>query len=384
MQHLSEELTDAVYHAALEPAAWNDVMRLMRASFPSSAQTFYFLDLGSRHVRPVCLTGVGARWVGSFDELYFAPDNPWIRLTRQLHRPGLVRTNERLDRFLGEDGALYRSAYYNEWMRPQGFRYTIGNTLRADGGVVANVTLFRSPDEATFSDGEVEAFEQLSRHMTRSLQIAVRLGTPESCAAGAAALAALPQPVGLVDAKRRLVYANEAMESLLRRRRGLAVRNGQLEAAEPGARERFAAYASGVTAGGEDAASCESSLALPCSEREAHLNVRLIPVSASAAGFLPPRPTYLLLATECGGRTALGCEDIRSLYGCTASEARLAHLVGQGHGLRQAAQAMGIGYETARGYLKIVFQKAGVHTQAQLVALLLGDLPASAHPKRPL
>jgi hypothetical protein len=72
---LQEELTDAVYRAALEPAAWPEVMRLMNARFPSSAQTFYFLDLEPRRVRPICLLGVAPRWVQTFDELYFGADN---------------------------------------------------------------------------------------------------------------------------------------------------------------------------------------------------------------------------------------------------------------------------------------------------------------------
>lgn len=38
---------------------------------------------------------------------------------------------------------LYRSAYFNEWMRPQRFKYTLGNTLLADDGIVANITLLR-------------------------------------------------------------------------------------------------------------------------------------------------------------------------------------------------------------------------------------------------
>jgi hypothetical protein len=42
---LPEDLTDTVYRAALEPAAWHDVMELMGSSFPSVAQTFYFLRL---------------------------------------------------------------------------------------------------------------------------------------------------------------------------------------------------------------------------------------------------------------------------------------------------------------------------------------------------
>ena len=111
VEPLQEELTDAVYRAALEPAAWTDVMRLMKRRFPSSAQTFYFLDLEPRRVRPVCLEGVGPRWVATFDELYFAPDNPWIRLSERLHRPGVVRTNELLERVIRDGEALYRTAY---------------------------------------------------------------------------------------------------------------------------------------------------------------------------------------------------------------------------------------------------------------------------------
>src|SRR5450755_1038530 len=138
---LQEELTDAVFRTTLEPDAWGDVMRLMELRFPSSAQTFYFLHRRQRQVRPVSLRGIEPRWRDSFNGFYFAPDNPWIRLTQRLHRPGIVRTNERLEQLLGEPGALYRSTYYNEWMRPQGFRYTIGNTLLADDDIVANITL---------------------------------------------------------------------------------------------------------------------------------------------------------------------------------------------------------------------------------------------------
>ena len=75
-QPLPEELTDAVYRAAMEPGAWGDVMRLIKDRFPSSAQTFYFLDLAPHRVRPVSLTGIEPRWLAAFDELYFAPDNP--------------------------------------------------------------------------------------------------------------------------------------------------------------------------------------------------------------------------------------------------------------------------------------------------------------------
>ena len=71
----------------------------------------------------------------------------------------------------------------------------------------------------------------------------------------------------------------------------------------------------------------------------------------------PVRSAALLLVTECPGRRVLACSEVRHLHGCTAAEARLAKLLAEGHGLREAAQSLGITYGTARAYLKIVFQK---------------------------
>ena len=368
---LHEALTDAVYAAALDPAAWQDAMRLMRESFPSVAQTFYFLDRDTRHVRPVCLVGVQPRWVESFDATYFAPDNPWIQFTRVLHQPGVVRTTERLEQFMQQRGVLYRSTYYNEWMRPQGFKHNIGNTLLAEDGVVANITLFRSPDMPTFSEAEVSEFEALSRHMTRSLRMSIQLERTEHCPASTAAFDGLPQAVALVDAKRRVLYANAAMEALLRGPGGLRLRQGELVATDADAQQRLASHIAGAARRGGGLHEGTEPVFLPGAQRGL-LSVRAIPVQGAMAQYLPAKQTLLLLVRECSGRQVLSRDAIARLYGCTPSEARLAQVLAQGQGLRQAARTLGITYGTARAYLKIVFHKIGVRSQSQLVGQLLG------------
>nr|WP_259372751.1 LuxR C-terminal-related transcriptional regulator [Schlegelella koreensis] len=62
---------------------------------------------------------------------------------------------------------------------------------------------------------------------------------------------------------------------------------------------------------------------------------------------------------------------MRSAFGCTRTEARLAQLLAEGCEVRGAAREMGITYETLRAYLKGVFGKTGVRAQAQLVDLVL-------------
>ncbi|MEP7300612.1 MAG: hypothetical protein ABI699_03725 [Caldimonas sp.] len=69
---------------------------------------------------------------------------------------------------------------------------------------------------STFDSAQVRAFERLSRHMTRSLQMAVRLERLEAEPAGSAAFDMLPQALAIVDAQQGLLRANASMESLLR------------------------------------------------------------------------------------------------------------------------------------------------------------------------
>jgi DNA-binding CsgD family transcriptional regulator len=382
VDRMPEELTAAVYGAALDPLAWNDVMQSMQRSFPSVAQTFYLLHMRPHRIQPVSLVGIEPTWVRNFDALYFAADNPWIRLTGQLHRPGVVRTNERLDRFLRQRGALYRSSYYNEWMRPQGFKYTIGNTLLAEDGIVANVTLMRAPDMKTFGAAEVRAFELLSRHMTRALQMSIRLGRTEASATSTAVLDALPRAVAIVGAQHQLLYANAAMEALLRRGDGLALRQGRLCATRAESQrllaERIAAALS-PTASSAAAPADAQPLRLHASSR-GPLGLTVIPLVGRVGQTLIARPTVLLMASDETTPPRQSVAAICQRHHLTATEGRLAELLARGRGLRDAAQAMGITYGTARGYLKTVFEKTGVHTQAQLVARLLAqDGSAAAH-----
>jgi len=77
--------------------------------------------------------------------------------------------------------------------------------------------------------------------------------------------------------------------------------------------------------------------------------------------------------------------DVQSAFGLTPSESRLAVRLASGLSLREAAQALGISYQTVRTKLKFVFQKTGVRRQAELILLLTrqaGDGAARGRPHR--
>ena len=369
---LEESLTDTVYRTVFEPGAWADAMRLAADAFPSNGQTFYFLDKPTGRIRPVALEGIAPRWLPEFDALYFAPDNPWIKLSERLHRPGVVRTNERLHTFLRGDEALYRSTYYNEWMRPQDFRYTLGNTLLAEEGVVANVTLLRSADMPTFDRSEVSAFERLSRHMTRALRMAVRLERADASGLEMSALDALPHGVALVDADLRVVHANRAMEALLRAGIGLRLREGKLSTSSAQTLPHLRALVAGAISPMEDAALTQPAVLLR--QGTISLNLQATPARADAGRYLPRRALAVLTVTRTEVNDPAAPGLLRQHYGCTPSEVRLVLGLLNGLNLRHAAQAAGTTYESARTTLKRVFIKVGVQSQSQLLSRLLRDL----------
>lgn len=65
------------------------------------------------------------------------------------------------------------------------------------------------------------------------------------------------------------------------------------------------------------------------------------------------------------------------MFDLTPAESRLVLRLVAGDSLRSAAQALGIGYETARTTLKSVFHKTGTRRQAELVIALIHALNAA-------
>lgn len=372
-----DHLVGAVYDAALDPQRWPAVLLALKDCFRTEAETFYILDFTSGRVREAHLAGIAPAWLGRFDEHYFSADNPWLQHSLALHRPGSVRTNERLDAHARAHGVLYRSRYYNEWMRPQGLHYSLGNTLTAERSGIANVTLLRAPDLPTFDAREVGLFERLSGHFMRALRIRDVLGeTRLERHQLAATLDRLRDGLLLLSPDGRLLHGNRVALELLAQGRGLVFRRGHVAAAHDSDRAALDALlrlcVANPLGGGVQGQDTLLLHGLPPVRLQA---ARLdLPLSSSHA---PQR--CVLLSVSGGGPEAavLPAVVLRRAYGLTPAETRLTVALLRGSTLREAAQDLDLSYETVRTRLKVVFGKTGTRRQAELVARLQREL---AHP----
>lgn len=68
-------------------------------------------------------------------------------------------------------------------------------------------------------------------------------------------------------------------------------------------------------------------------------------------------------------------EVLKGLFGLTPAETRLTLAIAEGQSLAEAAEAFGCARETMRTHLSRVFDKTATTRQAELVRLVLGELP---------
>jgi DNA-binding CsgD family transcriptional regulator len=148
----------------------------------------------------------------------------------------------------------------------------------------------------------------------------------------------------------------------------LQIRNGRLDVGDPALRPRLAAL---VEAAIRHDPQRPNRMPPPLgiklgSGRILHLDALPLPADVS-----PPRRIVALLflwETE-DGRDSLA-ETLRTRFGLTPAETRLALALANGMGLRDAAERNGVRLSTARVQLKSIFSKTETHRQAELVALL--------------
>lgn len=176
-------------------------------------------------------------------------------------------------------------------------------------------------------------------------------------AAASASFEAHPDAQFVVRASGELVAANRAGRELVARSESVRVLGDRFVA---GSGARMRALCERI------AASVRSQLASPEIEiptgAQRTLAIRVLPLGASL-------DAALVLVSE---REIQPAGAVPERFAFTRAESLVAERLARGITVPQIALQLGISIETVRCHLKQAFSKAGVHRQAQLVAVMLG------------
>lgn len=369
-------IIEQTYSAAIDPAAWPDLVGSLQKHFACTSAGLYNTDPRRREISIVNLRNIDPTYVQLYIDQYLY-DNPWQRVP-ELQALGVIRTDASLDEHYNEPGYYRRTAYFNEFMKPQDFVHTLGVNLSAGAGVLSKLYLYRSSRCRPFSETDVERLRRLTPHLMKAVDVARRLADAQLETCGTLrVLDTLDLGVIFLDEQARVIEANDVALSLLRRRDGVTIQDAELSVS---CRDDAAPLARAVDAALNlrrgQALDAPSTVRVRRASSRSPLRITAVPLPARVENPFCSRTAALAVVVVDPERDpSVDPEDLRRRHGLTRAEARLAQVLARGVSLREAADQVGVRYETARSYLKSIFQKTGASRQSELVRIMLQQAP---------
>ena len=172
----------------------------------------------------------------------------------------------------------------------------------------------------------------------------------------------------LATADRRIVYVNDAADTLMRTSNGLHCERNCISAGDFTTSRKLQSL---ITAASRqtDKSAQGGSLIFRDEDGVASLVVHVVPLCPRTA-VVPPGweyPVAGLIMVDCQRGIADRINVFADLFGLTSAEARVVSQLVSGRGLTKAASQLNIARSTARYHLTNILGKTGSHRQAELV-----------------
>ncbi len=370
-----EQLIDTIYTAATLPGARHAAVEGLRDHFHAGAAGLYAVTGPDKSVIPIDVQGLDESFINEYRTNY-VHSNPWLEAP-QFMAPGVIRTDTLLDEYYEQPGFYRKTAYYNDWLRPQGFCHSLSITLQADNCCDIRFYLYRGKRDGVFECDEVDEFRDLSRHMARAAGIMQDIaGIQAKNGVLGQVLEDLDVGIAFIDRTGKLIQVNHVAGKLLGARDGLVKRSGELHALQASDDRQFSrALKAAIAIHQGIAVRSSARLDIQRDEGKRPLCVTCIPLPRNPELTGIYDAAVAVFITDPERQLVIDPEHLRKRYDFTRAEALLAQCLAQGLSLREAAKVRGTSYETARWRLKIMFQKTGAHRQVELIRLLLSEAP---------
>jgi DNA-binding CsgD family transcriptional regulator len=252
---------------------------------------------------------------------------------------------------------------------------------RALGAVPSACGAARAARGEACRDGESAVFATLQPHLARAARIQRRLWELDLRDLLASAGIDGRQRAVLVDARGRVLFATDSAAKLIGDARPFRLRSGVLSALDPAADTRLhravaRCLESHLLVHGGDELTIQH-------DARSVLHVSVVPFAsragAESTGWHGRRcPAALVLISDPDEERRARKKRLRERFGLTPAEAEVALEMLPGDGREAAAARLGIAPGTVRIHLQHVFEKTGVHRQAELVTLIIEPSAGSA------
>lgn len=350
-----EKIIEAITIAAFDASRWNDAMEIL-TTCTGSLGAAMFPVIGPLPSVPA------SRSLEELLDSYVR--NGWIhRDERYKGTPKLMREGVFTDFDFTSDDVMKKHPYYQEFLGPFRSKAFVGVRM---GNCCFSIQ--RTVEQGEYSNAELQTFRSLSSQLDGVAAVAEALSYARSDAA-LSAFELAGRPALFIDAFGNVVRKNAAAEKLLGQ--DIQLVNRKLASWDREATNNLNKALNKLV--WSRSASTVGPVAFP---RHDAAPVAIYGIRTPSLTDIPfSEYCALLLLVDMEGKSNPSVEALRSLFGFTTAEAKLANALAKGVDLAMIADQFGISKDTVRNQLKSVFSKTGTHRQLDLVSMLSNLLP---------
>jgi DNA-binding CsgD family transcriptional regulator len=361
-------LLSRMYTLNGESKSWEQVLDEIKKYLRGSAAAVVIHDFVRNQGCISYASGYNLEFLTLYDK-YYARLNPWLIDEGDYQTIGAIHIGE--DRVA--EAELMKTEMYIRWLKPQNLHHRLCAVLERKGPTALFLEVMRPRAWRSFDADDVERARLLLPHLERSLSVCHRMAILE--AERNAALHALddvPWGVVLVDEHGSRLAANRCAREILAACDGLTVHGNTLRAELPDESARLdRLLKQSIRSNGDRNPLTDGAISITRSSGSHPLRVRVVPLHTKPDIFAERVPAAAIYISDLDLQLDSNELLLRDLYALTPVEARLAACLSQAKSVEEAATAMGVTVNTARAYLKRIYNKTGVRRQTELVRLLL-------------
>ena len=358
-------LIRSVYDAALDASRWQEFLARFAAEFSSQTTMIFGQDFSDGSVEVTGGTtslaahhGVDEDSMASF-AAHYCRTNVWTQDERMHHEGRIVNGSK-----FYPDKHLPRTEWHCDWLRPLDLFYTLAAVVEKRRHRSFNVTAVRSKRCGPYTADEELRLQSLVPHLQTAFALHRRLHRAEALAhASLSVIESLPMGVVLLGEGACLLHANGRAHTLAQSSGLLCIHECDgLHATQAAMR----AVVSTPTGAPMHAGTGMRLRSLAGSE----LHVMVAPLPHWSEPFGAHACGAVFISNPASALQSLE-GVLRSLYGLTAAEARLAQALVNGLSLQEYADQQSVSIHTVRSQFRTIATKAGVGRQTDFVRAVL-------------
>lgn len=270
------------------------------------------------------------------------------------------------------ESELDRNEFYSDFLGPGDLRYFISANLGRRQDTYSALYVHRTPKQGHVGDGEIALMRRIMPHVASAMDVHLRLAGNDALESAFEATLDLAEfGAMLLTATGVITFANEPAQHIMARSDGLATDEGRLRVDDgPAQRTLYELLQSLFRGSLQSAWSWGGDVYVPRrgGQRGYVLSIRRLP---DHTGTMPGNASAVVFIRDPSMNHAVAEHLLQSAFGLTTAESDIVCGLTNGCNVLQLAEARQVRVTTVRSQLKRAMHKLNVHSQAELVQLLV-------------